>query len=341
MTIVEGDQANGSTLDLACVEHAELARPADKVPADRHPFAVYLAGLTSPNSRRAMTTALSEVANLLSARRLGIEEFPWAALQHQHVQAVRAALVEKHAPATVNLALSGVRGVLRACWRLGLLTADEFARATDVKRVRGQRVLRGRALSGGEVGALFAAAEERRGPAAIRDAAILAVMFGVGLRRAEVVDLRVEDLRPVVGEDDSLELVVRGKGNKQRLVYLGNGSKAAVEDWLKARGSQAGPLFLAISKSGVVRNDDQMTAQSIYALLRRHQERARIAPFSPHDARRTLISELWDRGIDGSTIAEIAGHANIATTARYDRRGERRKRTALAAVHVPYVGRRL
>lgn len=323
----------------AGVECAELALPADPVPADRHPLAVYLAGLSSPNSRRAMKTALAEVAALLSGGRQGVLTFPWAAMRHQHVQAVRAALVQKHAPATVNLALCGIRGVLRSCWRLGLLTADEFERAADVRRVRGQRVLRGRALSAGEVGALFDAAEKRGGPAAIRDAAILAVMFGVGLRRTEVVDLRVEDLRPVVDDADALELVVRGKGDKQRLVYLGNGSKAAVEDWLAVRGSEPGPLFLAISKSGDIRRGSPMTAQALYTLLRRYQQGARIAPFSPHDARRTLISELWDRGVDGSTIAEIAGHASVTTTAKYDRRGERRKKTALSAVHVPYVRR--
>ena len=65
-----------------------------------------------------------------------------------------------------------------------------------------------------------------------------------------------------------------------------------------------------------------MTDQSVLAILDRVRRKAKVRPFSPHDLRRSFISDLLDRGADIATVQRMAGHANIQTTARYDRRGE-------------------
>ena len=81
----------------------------------------------------------------------------------------------------------------------------------------------------------------------------------------------------------------------------------------------------------------RMTDQAIYAILQTRAKKANIKAFSPHDLRRTCVSDLLDAGVDISVVQQFVGHANVNTTARYDRRGEHSKRRAAKSLHVPFV----
>jgi integrase/recombinase XerD len=297
---------------------------------DQHPAAVYLARL-APGSRRAMQQALEVVAGALSGGRATVETFRWAELRYQHAQALRSAVAEKYSPASANKILSALRGVTTEAWRLGQLGAEDRERIAGVAGVKGSSPLRGRALKHGEIAALFGSCD-REGAAGTRDAAILALLYGAGMRRSEVVGLRLSDYDAETGA-----LTIRhGKGNKTRTAYATNGAKAAIDSWLSFRGPEPGSLLLAIRKDGSIRQRDRLTGQAVYAALERMCVAAKVAPFSPHDFRRTAITHLLGAGVSIATVQKIAGHASINTTARYDRSDEDAKRKAAEMIHIPW-----
>ena len=237
-------------------------------------------------------------------------------------------------PATANLTLAALRGVARAAWRLGLMSAEDLARIRDVPRVGGSRLPAGRSATGGELAALLAACGRDPGPLGARDGALLAVLYGGGLRRAEISALAID-----AWDAERRVRRVRGKGDKERLVPLPPGAAAALADWLAVRGRAPGLLFHRILKGGRVVATG-ITTQAVYDILLGRATLTGVDDLSPHDLRRTYAGDLLDAGADLSVTQQLLGHASPVTTARYDRRGEGAKRRAAALLHVPYARRR-
>jgi site-specific recombinase XerD len=297
------------------------------------PALVYLARL-SEGSRRTMREALDAIANMIGGGVDNAPTFVWSRLRYEHTGAIRARLAEIHAPATANKMLSALRGVLRECWRLGLMSAEDYHRAVDISAVKGTTLPRGRALAGGEIRALLATCATDASAAGIRDAAMLAVLYASGLRRTELVSLDLADY-----DSESGALTVRhGKGHRARISYVADGAAHMLGDWLEVRGSDSGPLFVAINKGGVLRMGP-LSTQTVLGVTSKRGKDAGLAHFSPHDLRRSFVSDLLDAGADISAVQQLAGHANVQTTARYDRRGEASKRKAASLLHVPYIRR--
>lgn len=311
------------------VEPSAALIAVSQVPADRHPAAVYLARL-SPGSRRTMAASLNHMAGLLTGNQATMQTLDWSALRYQHTAALRSLLSQLYAPATANKMLAALRGVLKEAWRLGQVSAEDYHRAADLPSVRGTTLPRGRALSKSELGQLFAACAADNSPAGRRDAAILAVLYNCGLRRSELVALDLADYDPNHGAIQ----VRSGKGNKDRISYATDNSALAVNAWLAVRKFSAGPLFTPVNKGGgiVLR---RLSDQAVRKILLKRARQCGVGAFSPHDLRRTMIGDLLDAGADISTVQRMAGHANVTTTARYDRRGEAAKRKAANLLQVP------
>ena len=295
----------------------------------------YLAGLSKGSSRTTMRRALDQAARILAGEFARADTLPWERVRFDHMSALRATLADRYAPATANLTLTAVRGAMRAAWKLELVSHEDYARAADVPRVPGSRVLSGRALSEGEVRALFEACADDSMPAGARDAAAFAMMVGGGLRRSEAVGVQLADY---VAESHALTVI--GKGNRQRIVYLPIGAGRTLDDWIAIRGQYDGSILAPVSQTGRV-SPRGMTAHALVARLRRRCAQAKIERASPHDLRRTFVTGLLDAGADVIAVQHLAGHASVDTTARYDRRGERAKRQASAKFHVPHFPRNL
>jgi site-specific recombinase XerD len=299
--------------------------------SDADPVSVYLAQL-APASRRAVRHDLDVIAGLLSDGEADAGGIPWHLLRYAHTAAIRQQLAERYAPSTANRMLSSLRGVLRDAWNLELVSAEDFHRAVSIKAVKGSRLPAGRALTAGEIRALFATCAGDPRPAGVRDAAMIAVLYGAGVRRAELVQLSVSHYEP----DTGAVRVESGKGNKERITYVQGMGCTAVEVWIGVRGSEPGPLFVPIHRSGRIQ-PRALREQSVYDMLQRRATEAGVPPFSPHDLRRTFAGDLLDAGADISTVQKLMGHASVNTTQGYDRRGEATKRRAAGLLHIPYA----
>jgi site-specific recombinase XerD len=282
-----------------------------------------------------MREALNAIASLLTNGKCDASTLDWAALRYQHTAAVRSVLMEKYSPATANKMLCALRRTLKEARRLELMAPFDYDRAVEIESIRGSGILRGRALSGEEIAALMEACTADTTAVGIRDAAMLAILM-VGLRRSEVVNLELRDFNP-----RTLALTIRSaKGSKDRINYLPQGGCAALKDWLTVRGKEPGPLLYPLNKAKrIIRR--RMSEQAVTKALQKRGEQAEIAYFSPHDLRRTFISDLLDAGADLVTVSLLAGHASPSTTGRYDRRGEAAKKRAIDLLNVPYSRRRI
>lgn len=295
------------------------------VPLTRHPAAVYL-GSIAPGSQRTMRSSLDAIARLLTGDRLDAMTLDWSKLRYQHTAAVRTALAQRLAPTTVNKMLVALRRVLQEAHRLDLMDANDYTKAADLKSLRVTPSLRGRALSLDEIKGLLADCLDDGSGIGLRDGAVISLLRCGGIRRQELVRLKLADLDLETGA-----VVVRqGKGNKTRTVYLSAIALRLVEAWLEIRGTEAGALICPVNKSGrVTIRHFADHGDGIYKLVKARAEKAGIAHFSPHDFRRTFGSDLLEAGEDVFTVQDLMGHASPVTTKRYDKRGEARKKQAV------------
>ncbi|MFK3663537.1 tyrosine-type recombinase/integrase [Scandinavium sp. NPDC088450] len=287
-----------------------------------NPAQAYLLSLNSPRSRQTMRSFLGIIARILGATRL--ETCQWGAMRRHHVQAIIALLQDADkAPATINTYLSALKGVATEAWMMKQLDAESCEHIRRVRNVRGSRLPRGRALPREEIRALFGVCDADKKSLGLRDAAILGVMFGGGLRRSEVVGL---DLASLMMTDQALRVL--GKGNKERIAYLPAGSWHRLLLWVdQIRGEVPGPLFTRIRRHDDV-TDHRMTDQAVYHILGERQRQAGIEKCAPHDIRRTFATTMLDNGEDLITVRDAMGHASVTTTQQYDRRGDERLRRA-------------
>ena len=233
-----------------------------------------------------------------------------------------------HPPLSASSAartLVAVRGLHRFAARDGIVAAD-VARA--VRPPAPPRRLP-KAISVDDVERLLEAAGFDGTPLALRDRALLEVLYGTGARISEAVGLAVDDL-----DRTSSAVVLRGKGGKERIVPVGSYALRAVEDYLVrsrpalAAAGRGTPRLFLNARGG------PLSRQSAWTILRVTAERAGLAAaVSPHTLRHSFATHLLDGGADVRVVQELLGHASVTTTQVYTLVTVDRLREVYATAH--------
>lgn len=315
----------------------ELAEHVTPGAITQDPSEIYLKTLDSKNSRRTQENCLNAIATLIYEEVRGPRDpdspaisrkwFPWWLLRYEHTSYIRSLLVDRkppYAPATINKHLAALRGVLQQCWKMQLMTTDEYTRAKDIKIVKGDREPAGRGIHDDEMAALMAVCARSEGPIRYRDSAILYVLESTGARREEMADMKIEDY-------DQRDRIIRiiGKGNKQRAVVVHKAAAPHLDRWLAMLDARTGPMFPPINRNGKIYRDRHMSPGAVWRIILKRQKEAGLQRLSTHDFRRTFAGEFLDAGGDLAQLQRLFGHASATTTQRYDRRGERGLRDAV------------
>jgi integrase/recombinase XerD len=232
------------------------------------------------------------------------------------------------AAATLQRKTACLRSFYRHLRRDGILDRDPTA---DLRAPRKTQKLP-QVLTRDEVAALIAAPAGTE-PAALRDRALLELMYACGLRASEATGLHVADVDLEAGV-----LRARGKGEKERLVPVGRRAIEAVRIWL-ARGR---PHFVGVREEVhlfVNQRGTGLTRQGLYKIVQRHAATAGLeGRMSPHTLRHTFATHLLAGGCDLRALQEMLGHADVATTQIYTHLSAERLKDVYFSAHPRATG---
>jgi integrase/recombinase XerD len=278
----------------------------------------------SRNTLEAYRSDLLQFGAFLGRRRLALD-----ATRHGDIAAFLSELAagdsERRpvAPATLARKVAALRSFFKHLRREGMLDHDPTA---ELRGPRKTRTLP-RVLSREEVARLL---DEPRGvdPRALRDRALLEVMYGCGLRASEAIGLELAD----VDLDEGM-LCARGKGAKERIVPVGRQAVNA----LRAYCASGRPSLLgtrAETRLFINRRGSRLTRQGLYKIVQGHAKRAGLQQkMSPHTLRHTFATHLLAGGCDLRSLQEMLGHADLATTQVYTHLSAERLKDAYFGAH--------
>ena len=299
---------------LIPLDNKDIISPQDS------PVGLYLSSIV-PNSRKTMMYALKQVClTVTNGQSDDIWSCPYWKLSLAEIQLLKNTLASNHSVNTSNLYMASLKGVLKNAWRLGFLSADEYAKKTDIKGVKGSDISKGRSLSKQEISALLGVCDNSL--KGCRDRAIVSILIFCGLRRSELSHLKYEDLLEIEYQDKiGYKITIEhGKGHKSRQLFLNNQVFLAINQWLEFRGKQPGFLFPRISQLNDLTKP--ISSQTVFDTLRDLQLKSGIQHFSPHDLRRTYCTSLLDQGFEILQVSKSMGHSSVSTTQKYDKRSD-------------------
>ena len=269
--------------------------------------AAVLNSLSSQSGQRSYDHAITEFVDWYCSE-------PRLAFNRTVVLRYRIYLEQKqYAATTINLRLAAVRRVAYEAADSGLLSPEL---AAGIRRVKGVRRIgvRVRNWLTAEQGKRLLAGVERRSLRGKRNCAMLSMLIGCGLRRGELLALRVESIQ--LREEHWVIADLLGKAGHIRTVPLPRWVKDATDEWKEASGITEGALFRSIHRTGRVWGTG-MTPKVLWEIVREAASRAGIEKLAPHDLRRTCARLCRLAGGELDQIQFLLGHVSIQTTERY------------------------
>lgn len=215
---------------------------------------------------------------------------------------------------TINIYLIALRNFLRYLSvheNLSVLTPDKI----DLLKTH-DRIIK--VLTDEQIDLLLSEPQKSKRPQAIRDCAILELLFSTGMRVSELVQLNRDDVNLKTGE-----MSVVGKGKKVRVVFITNTAKEAITTFLETREDTFPPLFIRTSgpRTDTITDNGEglrLSTRSIWNIVHHYALTSGIVNDpSPHTIRHTLATSLLRRGADLRSVQEILGHASVSTTQIY------------------------
>ena len=285
---------------------ANYRRIVLRLPDLDHSKMAVLNSLTSPASRRVYKYAIEKfVAWYCSEPRIA---FNCIVVVRYRIHLESCCLAAN----TINQHLAAVRRLAHEAADAGLLSPDLAAGIARVKGVKqlGQRS--GNWLTQDQSADVL---RRSRGESlrAKRDYAMLAMLFGCGLRRSELAGLEVDDIQTRQGHWAIVDLI--GKGGHVRTVPIPHWAKQAIDEWTSAAGISKGRIFRAVARTGKVCGSG--ISENVVLYVVRSCQRAGLEHIAPHDLRRTCAKLCHTNGGELEQIQFLLGHASVLTTERY------------------------
>ena len=224
-------------------------------------------------------------------------------------------------PATCKQGKAAVCWAARQAKRAGMISATDLADLVEVRVSGGGGVRQGRWLDAGDLQRLVRS-QRGAGVRPVRDRAILALLAGCALRRAELCDLRISHLQEIDGAPVAI-VNLHGKGDKLRSVAIPEWARPHVATWLRLYRRQCepdptAPLISAIDGAGKgSATGEPLRPASVHRILRQATAAAGLPDIAPHDLRRTAAKLMEDGGAGLRAIRDALGHASVATTEKY------------------------
>jgi integrase/recombinase XerC len=232
------------------------------------------------------------------------------AITTDHIRGYLSEAMKTLSRATVQRRLFAIKAFFR--WRETMATPASAAMAGPARALRSPRAQRRlpAILPEDEVRRLIEADSEDGGPAALRDRAILETLYSSGLRVSELVGLNWRDVDDEVG----MVLVRSGKGNKDRMVPIGEPALDALKAWRRAMPKAwelDGPVITNL-------RGGRLTTRAVENILSQRIVAAGLgSSITPHGLRHCFATHMLNAGADLRSIQEMLGHASLATTQRY------------------------